>query len=132
MAEVTRDPAVGDTSEKRRAEGRSYYLLWSLVCHGPVAALSIVAFPVMTLVWCRLALRIPETLYEVKPELGPFYSQIGAPGVGIVTASMASVMAAFWLLGDRRILWRVRIPVILVVLAAHVLVVIWLSGRSIA
>jgi hypothetical protein len=127
MAEVTRDPAVGDTSEKRRAEGRSYYLLWSLV-----AALSIVAFPVMTLVWCRLALRIPETLYEVKPELGPFYSQIGAPGVGIVTASMASVMAAFWLLGDRRILWRVRIPVILVVLAAHVLVVIWLSGRSIA
>jgi len=89
----------------------------------------------MTLVWCRLALRIPETLYEVKPELGPFYSQIGAPGVGIVTASMASVMAAFWLLGDQRILWRVRIPVIpviLVVLAAHVLVVIWLSGRSIA
>jgi hypothetical protein len=83
-------------------------------------------------VWTRFALRMPGTLYEVKPELGPNYSQIGAPGVAIVAASMASMMAAFWTLGDRRILWRLRIPVVLVVLAAHVLVVIWISGRPVA
>jgi hypothetical protein len=60
----------------------------------PLAALSFLAFPVTTLVWTRFALRMPGTLYEVKPELGPYYSQIGAPGVAIVAASMASMMAA--------------------------------------
>ena len=76
---------------------------------------------------------MPGTQYHrVKPELGPYVSSIGFQGVAIVAASMASVMAACWLLGDRRILWRLRIPVVLVVLAAHVLVVIWLSGRPVA
>lgn len=107
-------------------------IFWSAnSAKNPLAALSILTFPVMTLVWCWLSLRMPGTLYRVQAEVGPYYSGIGVPGIGIVTASMASVMGAFWLLGDRRLRWRVRIPVFVVVVAAHILVINWLSGRPV-
>jgi len=131
MAEVVKEPVVGDTPEDRRSVGRSHYLLWSLaamagsalvvtsavqnvdelfgyvpplflllvltfvigiglfsstsLAKNPLAALAFVAFPVTTLVYGRLALRMPGTQYHrVKPELGPYVSSIGFQGVAIV------------------------------------------------
>ena len=99
-----------------------------------LAALSALAFPVVTLGWYLLAFRLPgtsqapELLPRNAPTPGPV-SAIGPAGVAIVMFSMASVMAALWVLGDRRIRWRVRIPVVLAVFAAHVPLVVWLMGR---
>jgi len=105
-------------------------IMWSTDhAQNHLAHLSSLAFPTMTLLWCRLALRMPGTVYRAEPDIGPIYSEIGSSGVVIVMASMAATMAALWVLGDRRIRWRVRIPVVLAVFAVHVPLVVWLMGR---
>jgi hypothetical protein len=37
------------------------------------ARVSFLAFPTMTLLWCRLALRMPGTVYDAQLDVGPIY-----------------------------------------------------------
>lgn len=87
---------------------------------------NLLAYLVVTVGWCILVWRVPHAI--IHDPMFSSYSQLAPAGAWTVAVSMFSIMGALWVLGVQQILWRIRIPVVLGVFAAHVPLVVWPLG----
>jgi hypothetical protein len=76
--------------------------------------------------WCVLVWRIPNAI--IHDPRNSSYSQMAPVGGWTVAVSTFSIMCAVWVMGVQRNPWRIRIAMLIAVIAAHVPLVIWLLG----
>lgn len=94
-----------------------------------------IAVPALSYLWFYYAFCMPGTLRDGPREnaygklVGDYTAELGWEGNLIVGLSIAAVLLTCWLFVDRRVRWYVRVLAVLVVVAAHALVVMWLRTR---